>query len=103
MSRRSTQVRNGIIKITSSPVTVRVQVIIVRDVALEELTHAEECFLTHAVVGALGVARLLDVECPKLGTGRIAQRMNIAPEARFGFPRSLWPGLRASRGAVGRR
>ncbi len=44
----------------------------VRDVAVEELDVADECFLTNAVVGVWPVARILDRDRARLQPGRIA-------------------------------
>ena len=59
----------------------------IRDVALEELDDADECFLTNAVIGVWPVARILDRDA-RLRPGRIAQSIIGALEAQFGFPRS---------------
>jgi branched-subunit amino acid aminotransferase/4-amino-4-deoxychorismate lyase len=60
----------------------------IRDVAVEEIDVAEECFLTNAVVGVWPVARILDRDRARLRPGRIAHSIIDALEARFGFPRS---------------
>jgi branched-subunit amino acid aminotransferase/4-amino-4-deoxychorismate lyase len=59
-----------------------------RDVAIEELDEAEECFLTNAVIGVWPIARILDRDRVRLRPGRIARGIIDALEARFGFPRS---------------
>lgn len=60
----------------------------VRDVAVEELDVADECFLTNGVIGIWPVARILDRDHALLRPGRIAQSIIDALEARFGFPGS---------------
>lgn len=60
----------------------------VRDVAVEELDVADECFLTNAVIGVWPVARILDRDRARLRPGRICQSIIDALEARFGFRRS---------------
>ncbi len=60
----------------------------VRDVAVEELDEAEECFLTNAVIGIWPVSRIVDRDRTWLRPGRIARSIMSALEARFGFPRS---------------
>lgn len=60
----------------------------VRDVAVEEIDVADECFLTNAVVGVWPVARIVDRDRAQLRPGRIAHSIIGALEARFGFPRS---------------
>ena len=59
-----------------------------RDVAVEELENADECFLTNAVIGVWPVARILERDRARLRPGRIARGIIDALEARFGFPRS---------------
>ena len=59
-----------------------------RDVTVEELDEADECFLTNAVIGIWPVARILDRDSARLRPGRIARSIMNALEARFGFPRS---------------
>ena len=61
----------------------------VRDIALDELDSAEECFLTNAVIGIRSVSRVLDRVSTWPRPGRITQGIAAALEARFGFPVSL--------------
>jgi 4-amino-4-deoxychorismate lyase len=61
----------------------------VRDIALDELDSAEECFLTNAVIGIRSVSRVLDRVGAWPQTGRITLRIATALEARFGFPVSV--------------
>ena len=44
-----------------------------RDVAVEELDDADECFLTNAVIGVWPVARILEPRPRALRPGRIAR------------------------------
>jgi 4-amino-4-deoxychorismate lyase len=58
----------------------------IRDVDVNELDAADECFLTNAVIGIWPVARVLERSVARLQPGRITFGIMAALEARFGFP-----------------
>jgi 4-amino-4-deoxychorismate lyase len=61
----------------------------IRDITLDELDSAEECFLSNAVIGIQSVSRVLDRVGAWPQPGRITRRIATVLEARFGFPVSL--------------
>ena len=61
----------------------------VRDINLDELRYADECFLTNAVIGVWSVARVMDLAGVALRHGRMTARIAAVLEARFGFDDSL--------------
>jgi 4-amino-4-deoxychorismate lyase len=57
----------------------------VRDITLAELAHADECFLTNAVIGVWPVRHVCGIGDIGARPGRIALDIRAALETRFGF------------------